>query len=354
MKYQWFERGAFATSKAKKYLSNEFDPNLVKKIAVIRHAALGDQVITRPFLIEARQFFPNAEITLVAVSNYLYGMPEDLVDHIHVMPGKDNTQKTSVIDKIKNIQELGKQDLIFDLASTNRSHWMMAFSKATLKIGFPYKFYLRGVLYDICVPRSDFQPEVECMLDMLKVFGHYPTYPLDFGLPDHRKLQEKTTPFIVYFNGASQTSKILNQQQMRDLIDYSLKQHSDINHIFLEGKNSFEKGDYLEDYCSYPNFSIQPCMPLEQLYCFIAKASLVVAPDTSIRNIAVATHTPTVGIFYSTVPFRYTPHYEKHYVAMSPNGKIPTTEEIYIGIKKTITVSTMKQSNERIKEVTIL
>ena len=77
-RYSWFERGAFATKSARAYLEDTFNPETVAKIAVIRHAALGDQVITRPFLVEARKFFPNAEITLVAVSNYQYGMPSDL------------------------------------------------------------------------------------------------------------------------------------------------------------------------------------------------------------------------------------------------------------------------------------
>ncbi len=57
MKHLWFEKGAYASKKARLYQANEFEPNKVKNIAVIRHAALGDQVITRAFLIEARKFF---------------------------------------------------------------------------------------------------------------------------------------------------------------------------------------------------------------------------------------------------------------------------------------------------------
>ncbi|MDW6002206.1 glycosyltransferase family 9 protein [Vibrio mangrovi] len=336
MEYQWFERGAFATKKARKYLAEDFSPQKIQKIAVIRHAALGDQVITRPFLIEARKYFPNAQITLVAVSNYQYGMPDDLVDRVHIMPGKDKKEDTSVFDKIKNIIDLGEQDIIFDLASTNRSHWMMALSKAKLKIGFPYKYYLRGVLYNVCVPRSDFQPEVECMLDMLKLLGHNPTYPLNFNYPDNRVEIDREEPFILFFNGASQTSKILSQQQMKELIELSLESHSNIKHIFLEGKNTFEKGDFLEGLKKYSNFSIQACLPLEELIKLVAKASILVSPDTGVRNVAIATHTPTVGIFYSTVPFRYTPNYEKHYIVMTPDGSIPSTQKIYQAIKNEV------------------
>ncbi|MCE0493757.1 glycosyltransferase family 9 protein [Vibrio salinus] len=338
MKYQWFERGAYATSKAKEYLSNSFNPNEIKKIAVIRHAALGDQVIVRPFLIEARKFFPNAKITLVAVSNYMYGVPDDLVDHVHVMPGKHkDKKKASVSEKIKNIKELGSQDIIFDLASTNRSHWMMALSKATLKIGFPYKYYLRGILYNVCVPRSDFQPEVECMLDMLKLLGHYPQYPLNFAYPDNRVIKEKDAPYILYFNGASQKSKIVSQDYMKELISRSIAEHPDYIHIFLEGKNNFEKGDFLKKVVEKnDNCLVRPLQPLDDLIELTAKATLLISPDTGVRNVGISTHTPTVGIFYSTVPYRYTPHYEKHFVAMSPDGSIPDVGTVCNLIKEAL------------------
>ena len=49
MRYLWFEKGAYASKKARHYTNNQFQPSEIKNIAVIRHAALGDQVITRPF-----------------------------------------------------------------------------------------------------------------------------------------------------------------------------------------------------------------------------------------------------------------------------------------------------------------
>ncbi|WP_337237126.1 hypothetical protein, partial [Salmonella enterica] len=80
--------------------------------------------------------------------------------------------------------QLEAQDIIFDVAGTNRSYWMTLLTKAKLKVGFPYKPFLCGTLYNLAVFRSDFQPEVECMLDMLKILGHNPSYPLDFAYPD--------------------------------------------------------------------------------------------------------------------------------------------------------------------------
>lgn len=336
MKHLWFEKGAYASKKARQYLANDFDPTSIKKIAVIRHAALGDQVIVRPFLIEARRFFPNAKITLVGVSNYQYGLPSDLVDSVHIMPGVDQKPKAGAKERIANIKELEEQELLFDLACTNRSYWMMAFSKATLKIGFPYSPLLNHLLYDLTVLRSDFAPEVECMLDMLRILGHNPPNRLDFGYPDNIEQREKTKPFILYFNGASQQSKILTKEQMHDLVEKSIEAFPDYEHIYLEGKNDFEKGEFLEDLSAKTNFHIQPCLALDELISLIAKATVLVAPDTGVRNIAISTHTPTVGIFYSTVPFRYTPRYEPHQIVMRADATIPSSEEILQGIQASL------------------
>ncbi|WP_207923267.1 glycosyltransferase family 9 protein [Marinomonas flavescens] len=334
MKNLWFQRGAYVTKKTREYLTSDFDPKTVKKIAVIRHAALGDQVISRPFLVEARRFFPNAKITLVGISNYQYALPKDLVDYVHIMPGKELKESSNFKNKFANIKDLGEQDIIFDLASTNRSCWMTFLTKAKIKVGFPYKSFLRGTLYNLCVYRSDFQAEVETMLDMLRILGHNPPRRLDFAYPDNKLLCEKEEPFILYFNGASQVIKVLSKEKMRDLLEQSITQLPNIKHIYLEGKNDFEKGDYLKDLSqTSANFTIQPCLPLDELVSLVARSSLLVAPDTGVRNIGISTHTPTVGIFFSTVPFRYTPRYEDHHIVMRPDAKTPSTEDIVLAIK---------------------
>lgn len=328
MKHLWFERGANANKKARYYVANEFIPSEIKKIAVIRHAALGDQVITRPFLVELRKFFPNATITLSAVSNYQYGMPDDLADRLHITHGADRKNEISFKEKIANMKALGEQDIIFDLAATNRSYWLMALSTAKLKIGFPYKQWVAKALYDISVFRSDFTAELEVMLDMLRVLGHNPTYPLDFAYPSHLLEKDESKKQIVYFNGASQESKMYPVEKMRQLMIDASKQLPDYQHIFLEGMNKNEKRTQLGDLSNYTNISFQEVMQLEQLTSYLAKAHCVVSTDTGVRNLAIATHTPTVGIFYSTVPFRYTPLTDNHKIVMNADASIPEPKQI--------------------------
>lgn len=336
MKHLWFEKGGYANKKARSILANKFDPEKITKIAVIRHAALGDQVITRPFLVEARKFFPNAHITLCAVSNYQYGMPIDLADSLHIMHGVDKKSEINFSQKITNIKELPEQDIIFDLAATNRSYWMIALAKANLKIGFPYRSILNNLLYDLAVFRSDFSAEIETMLDMLRILGHNPLYPLDFAYPNNNEQKDSNKPFILYFNGASQESKMYPIAEQAELLKQAIQALPDYQHIFLEGLNPKEKGDSLQRLTEHENFSIQACLELEQLTLLLSQATAVVSTDTGIRNLAIATHTPTVGIFYSTVPFRYTPTYEYHHIVMNADASLPSPEQVLSGIQLTL------------------
>lgn len=336
MRYKWFEKGAYINNKAKHFLKNEFDPLKIRKIAVIRHAAFGDQVITRPFLIEARRFFPNAKITLCAVSDYLYALPDDLVDQVHITYGKNQKNKINFLEKIRNLRELPEQDIIFDLASTNRSFWLSLLTSAKLKIGFPYKTLPFIVLYHAMIFRSDFVAEIDTQLHMLKLLGCNPTYPPNFGYPSNITSKNIKNPFILYFNGASQESKSYPIEKQIELIEKSINAYPNFKHIFLEGLNQREKANEAKTLKKYKNFSIQPSLELGQLTQLIAEATLVISTDTGIRNLAIATHTPTVGIFYSTVPFRYTPQYENHVIVMNADGSQPTPDQILSNINSII------------------
>lgn len=316
----WCEKGASISRKTREKLKN-FNPLDIKKITVIRHAALGDMIITRAFLIELKSCFPNAEITLSLVDKYLYGKPLDLCNREHIF-----YRKKGFIQKVKNIKELGKQDIIFDFASTSSSRLLIFFTKTFLKIGFPYRVFDQKFLYDIAIFRSDFHFEGDIMLDTLKIFGHKPKYPLNYDLPKSNFFEKR----IVYFFGASTETKQYPRKMYYELIDRLSDSYKDYMHVLLEGKSVNEKfEDIPKDLFEKKNIFIQNTLELSELIEYLSKSRLCVSPDTGVRNIAIATHTPTVGIFYSTVPYRYWPRYENgHDAAFVRNGEIPSVKKV--------------------------
>ncbi len=58
------------------------------------------------------------------------------------------------------------------------------------------------------------------------------------------------------------------------------------------------------------------------------KTILLVANDTGIRHIAIASNTPTVGMFFGD-PYRYWPRYDIHEVALPELEGPPEVAEVY-------------------------
>lgn len=330
MKY-WFERGAWVSSRGKKVLSGLRREHIFS-IAVIRHAALGDMVLVRPFLVELRKFFANAEITLSIVSNYEYGTPYDLIDRLHILHGS-NDRNVSMLQRIRRAKQLGSIDLLFDLADTTRSRYLTALTGARFKVGFPYRGYLRRLLYDAAVWRSDFSFEAINMLDMLMLIGANPTIPPDFGWSFGPKLIEGER--MVYFPFASTANKCWDQSYFVSLIESMARLYPNHKHVILGGVGENEALDsFIGIEQSHQNVQLQSKMDLDALTGFLWKSSLVIANDTGVRNLAIATGTPTVGIFFSTVPYRYWPRYGRHEAVFKDSGDQPQVTAVIDAIQK--------------------
>ena len=333
----WFERGAWASKKGRERISR-LSPSEVRRIAVIRHAALGDMVLVRPFLLEARRFFPNAEIVLSLVSNYTYGAPTDLVDSVHILHGSDQ-KSVSLVERIARARELGSVDLLFDLADTTRSRYLCLLANAKVKIGFPYRWYLRNLLFDAAVPRSDFSFEAVNMLDMLMLLGANPAVPLDFGWPNE-PAQHASNPSerkIIYFPFASVDSKCWPRDSFVNLIVSAADQFPNYDHVVLGGIGGQEsEQQYASLRLANSKIKLQKALPLIELLRLLHGSDLVVANDTGVRNLAISLQVPTVGIFFSTVPYRYWPRWGYHEAVFTSDGRPPQTRDVLQSMRKAL------------------
>lgn len=322
----WYKNGAWANKKAVSVVAG-MAPDDVRRVAVIRHAAVGDMVLTRPFLVELRRFFPNAEITLSLVTNYTRGAPLDLVDHVHMAYGRDQ-RDVALSQQIRRGRELGRHDLLFDLAATARSFWLCRLTPARLKIGFPYHVLQRLAFYDVAVLRSDLRFEAETLLDMLSILGHVPEYPLRFDM-EVTPLQ-RARPYVVYFPSASTRDKCWPHAHFSELIVRMADDYPQYEHVVLQGIAAWEQiDDIMQPLQGRENVTGLRLDDFDETVSLVKGADLLVGNDTGIRNIAIACETSTVGIFFSTEPFRYWPRYGGHEAAFCVDGSVPPVEQVY-------------------------
>lgn len=326
-----FRRGsAFASKKAKQYLET-INPEDIRNICVIRHAAIGDWVATRPFLIELRKYFPNATITLSVNRSAMYGMPQDLIDEIHIVDKDDpnnKSKKTGLLSRIKQAKLLPPQDILFDLTDSSLTLLITALAQAKIKIGYPFRLY-RRMFYDIALLRSQYTFESYTHLDMLSILNaHTMKSPLEYRLTS--KTTNLENPYIIYFAGASMKERCWSETNYSQLIEKMAIAYPTYQHIILKGIKSDEQ--FLDIYNPIQHLHnvqhLDP-LPLDQIYDFLGEASLVVVGDTGIRNMAIATHTPTLGIFFNLTPYKYWPRDTKHDCVFKHDLCVPTVDEVY-------------------------
>ncbi|MBC8238710.1 MAG: glycosyltransferase family 9 protein [Helicobacteraceae bacterium] len=336
LKLNFRSGSAFASNKAKKYLSS-IAPSDVQSITVIRHAAIGDFMNIRPFLIELREFFPNAKITLSVIKHYMYGIPEDLIDEVHIMSryaSDDLRKKTGLLARIKEARALPPQDIIFDLTDSTITLLLVALSKAKLKIGYPYRA-IRRFFFDVATWRSDFVVEAQSVLHMLNILGAKTRTPLYYGY--EKKYSKTDEKRIVYFAGASVENKCWEKEKFKSLIEKMSDKYPNYNHIILQGIGENEK--FLEIYDPLKerkNVILQEVMPIEDVMQFLANSRCLVSNDTGVRNMGIALEIPTIGVFFNIPPFRYWPREDKHDCVFNIEYEQPKVDDVYIATKNLI------------------
>ncbi len=330
--YLNLRRNSARVTKKAQRTANALTRDDVEKVAVIRHAAIGDFVVMRPFLIHLKRFFPKAKITLSVDRSAMYGLPHDLVDEVHIIDKRVKDQpskKTSFFSRFRQIKELGEQDIIFDLTDSTLTILIVLFTKAKLKVGYPYR-YIRQLFFDIAVPRSDFVLETDSMLHQLNVLGAPPQYPLEYGFEEYNR--DVQSPYIIYFAGTSMKARCWSEKNFTELIKKVRAAFPGYKHIVLKGIKADEQfNDLYAPLAEYEDVIHQDSMPLEEVMAFLARSSLVVVGDTGIRNMAISMQAPTLGIMWSpgVSAIRYLPKDVKHAVVFNENFTVPTVEDVY-------------------------
>jgi ADP-heptose:LPS heptosyltransferase len=322
----WAEKGAGFSKRAVAKLKN-IEHSSVKRILVIRHAALGDMLQTRPFLSECRKFFPGAKIVLAVISNYQLGAPEDLVDEMIVIPGRDQ-KEIGIFHLLKIYRNMGKFDLLFDMACTSRSLVQTFFTSARFKMGFPYKH--RYFLFDVEIFRSEFVYEAELLLHFLNFMGHVCTYPVSFHL-NYKKERERT---IGYFLSSSNPLRNYPEKNFLELIDKMAREKSGHQHVIIQGHAAHERYENvfneLKEVRGLKNVVLRKSTHLKELELFLTQICYLVSNDTGVRHLAMALNTPGMGLFSITIPYRnWNPHDNLQTCYFNADGSWPTSDLVF-------------------------
>ena len=329
----WIGKNTWVSRRALREAAN-LELDQVRSVAVIKHGALGDMVLTRPMLLTLREALPQAKITLSIISHYQAGVPEDLVDRVHVAQGKE--RKASQSETWRSFRTLGSHDILFDITASNRSFWITHLNKARLKIGYRHRGFER-LVYDIAIPRAEYRFEAETFLEQAHVLGFNYEWPLRYGQSIVPLQRDK--PYLIYFPTASADYKCWPGERYAQLIDTMSQRWPAYDHILLAGLAQWEQERCRNIAALLPSRDNIVLLQGDQgTPAVLAGATMVVTNDTGIRNLSIALERPTVGVFFyaqyrglpncGAQPFGYFPRNQEHAIAFRPDGGIPEVAEV--------------------------
>ncbi len=308
------------------------DLKKIKKILIIKPRAIGDVILTTPFLRALKKAMPDSTIDYLLepfVAPALYGNPninKILVFNRHSaknelpavakMRKNEMNQINSTVKMFKNNVDLylhlfkTRYDLVFDLWGNSRTILICIFSMARYKVGFVYKlrkfFYNVKVVQDV-VPKYN----VYHYLDLLKPLLIQPDgerteiyyskqdekYVLDF-ISNIRKDSSK----IIGINPmGSWITKRWPEDKFIELIKIILREKPSSKIVLLWGPGEYEQTVKIKSFFQEEQkVVIAPETSVNQLAAIIKNLDVLITNDGAPKHIAVAVGTRTLTIYGPT------------------------------------------------------
>jgi ADP-heptose:LPS heptosyltransferase len=284
----------------------------VKKIAVLRANALGDFIVTLPAFKAIRNAYPHAEIVLLGkpwLKEFLV-KNRSPIDRVIVVPVKTGIRNED--NEVENMaateqffEEMQQEQ--FDIAISFQGNGNSA-NPFIKRLGAKYTagLWTEGAeSLDKCLNYYYYQSETLRYVELAGLIGATPV-----SLEPEINVLEKDNAEIEYFiNGLDNEPFIAlhpvatDIRRMWPIENYAgladTLQQKGFQIVFTGSENDRKVADGIITDMKQPALNVCGNFTLGGLAALLAKAALMIAPDTGPLHLARAVNTPTVGIYWA-------------------------------------------------------
>lgn len=263
-------------------------PEQVRRILIAHHLLLGDTLMLTPLLAKLREQYPRAEIVMT-VPAALYPLYRSAPYGVRPLPYDPHDMKT-----LRGLIRQRGFDLAF-LPADNRYSWL-AFALGSRWItAFEddpggYKNWLIDELRPYSAKPTAWGDTTTELVE-----GRFPRpYHLaDWPQPDYQPFDEPAEKYCVLHLGASNSLKLWEAEKWRTLAEWLHDRGFAV--VWTAGRHEtgiVQTVDPAQRYKSYAGK-----LDLAQLWRLLAKAALLVSPDTGVSHLGRIVNVPTVTLF---------------------------------------------------------
>lgn len=299
-----------------------------RRILIVKLSAVGDVVMSLPFLAAVKRRFPQARVHWLveeAASDIVLGRPE--LDRVIVSPrksafkdlkkGRFRTGGAALADLWRRLRA-EEYDLAVDLQGLFKSGILISLARTGRRIGFDRTREASHFFLNEKLPPYD--PDRHALLRYLDV-AHYlgadPSWPVDFHMPRdpaaasraRALLSGLSRPLIAVNPGAKWATKLWPAAHWRALV----KRLAASRDVVITGGPD-EKALARDAAGEAEVLDLTGKTDLKTLAEVLREADLVVCPDTGPMHLAAAVDTPVVALFGPTSAHRTGPYGSGHVV----------------------------------------
>lgn len=290
-----------------------YAPGDIERILIIRHAPLGETVLTTPVIRALRQHFQGAYIAYMVAPTR-----EDLVSanpHLNEV-----LIYQSSIPKLLSQLIRRKFQLAVILQPTFRLVLHTFLAGIPLRIGFQTNTAGKRLLKH-SVPNNTSQHETQRYLDVVRTIGidveddEPEVFIDDVG----RKWVDKyincnnlddDKPIIGLNPGAATSYRRWSADKFA-ILGNMLNDKYDCHIVITTGPREGELAHHISSKMKFPSIIVDNVTPL-QLAAIIQRCDLYISNDTGPMHLSTAVKTPTIALFGGSNPVQWGPPWEKH------------------------------------------
>lgn len=294
-------------------MANGLDLNLpVKNLCILRLSAIGDVCHAVAMVSEIRKQRPDIVITWI-IGEVEYQLVKHLLNIRFVVYDKKAGQDAR--EQVKEQLADEKFDVLFVMQVALRANWLSTVINAKYRVGFDSERSREW--HSLFVNKRIAPQRHPHVLDGFMGFANKigvttPQQPSwDLPLPDEDKkwvASLLSKPFVVISPAASKAERNWLAQRYAQIADYISNKGFEV--VMCGGSGELDKSISQEimSFTSNIHHNLVAKTTLTQLLCLLAKAKLVIAPDTGPAHMAVTQNTPVIGLYAHSNPRRTGPY----------------------------------------------
>jgi heptosyltransferase I len=273
-------------------------PKQIKKIGILKTAAIGDTVLLSAIIKDLHKYYPKADIILFAAKDNAILAP--FIPHLSkcvILPVKNG------LKAIKQIRKY-QVDILLDFGAWPRINAILSFFvKAKIKIGFNTKGQYRHYIYDHAIEHNGQIHEIDNYRNLISRLGvKSKSLPIlkyySKTIPAFLK-QKKHIVFHLWCAGGHPEAKQWPLNYWKELFDFL---NANFSIVLTGNKKNFSQNEYFIKLCNQPSnlHNVAGKISLSDTMAILKKASLVISVNTGIMHVTAAINVPLIALSGAT------------------------------------------------------